>query len=406
MDALLGVPARRGECRFDPPESYERQQQAALDRVRLWDGSKVWFVTRHADMRAVLSDSRFSADVATDGFPWVTQTSEAVSEEFPTLIRMDPPEHHKIRRALAPEFTWARAQQLRPAVAEIVDTAVDAMAAHGPPRDLVSDVATVVPARVIGTVLGVPYEDHLRLQELSTRSQSMAPSADQVRADLQDLRRYLEQLVDAKHAQPADDVLSRLVAPDPGAPGLGRDAIVAIARLLLLPTSDIVAHMIGLGFLALHEHPGQLARLRRDPGLFGSAADELLRYLSVLHTGLPRVAVEDVELSGRLIKAGEGVICSLPTANRDPDQFPDPARLDIARDSRRHLAFGHGIHRCLGQFLARVELEVALETLLRKPPGLRPALPADRLRFRDDMLVYGVHELPVTWEVAPGASSP
>jgi cytochrome P450 len=254
-------------------------------------------------------------------------------------------------------------------------------------------------------VLGVPYEDHLRLQELSSRSQSMAPAADQVRADLQDLRRYLEQLVDAKRAQPADDALSRLVASEPGGPGLGRDAVVAIARLLLLPTSDIVTHMIGLGFLVLHEHPGQLARLRRDTGLISSAVDELLRYLSVLHTGLPRVAVEDVELSGCLIKAGEGVICSLPTANRDPDQFPDPSRLDIARDSRRHLAFGHGIHRCLGQFLARVELEVALETLLRQPPGLRPAIPVDRLRFRDDMLVYGVHELPVTWEVAPGVSS-
>lgn len=405
MDGLLGIPARR-ERRFDPPESYERYQQTALDRVRLWDGSKAWFVTRHADMRAVLSDSRFSADVASDGFPWVTQTSEAVSEEFRTLIRMDPPEHQKIRRALAPEFTWGRAQQLRPAVTEIVDTAVDAMTAHDPPRDLIYEVATVVPLRVIGRVLGVPYEDHLRLQELSTRSQSMASSADQVRADLQDLRLYLEQIIDAKQAQPADDVLSRLAAPDPGVPGLGRDAIVAIARLLLLPTSDIVAHMIGLGFLALHEHPGQLARLRRDPGLLGRAVDELLRYLSVLHTGLPRVAVEDVELSGSLIRAGEGVICSLPAANRDPGQFHDPARLDIARDSRRHLAFGYGIHRCLGQFLARVELEVVLETLLRKPPGLRPAVRADRLRFRDDMLVYGVHELPVTWEAARGDSSP
>ena len=255
MEGLLGIPAPRGERRFDPPESYERYQQTALDRVRLWDGSKAWFVTRHADMRAVLSDSRFSADIASDGFPWVTQTSEAVSEEFPTLIRMDPPEHQKIRRALAPEFTWARAQQLRPAVTEIVDTAVDAMTAHDPPRDLISDVASVVPLRVIGRVLGVPYEDHLRLQELSARSQGMASSADQVRADLQDLRLYLEQIIDAKHAHPADDVLSRLVVPDPGAPGLGRDAIVAVARLLLLPTSDIVAHMIGLGFLALHSIP-------------------------------------------------------------------------------------------------------------------------------------------------------
>jgi cytochrome P450 len=406
MDGLLSVPARRCGSRFDPPESYERQQQErALDQVMLWDGSKVWFVTRHADMRTVLGDSRFSADVANDGFPWVTRTSEAVSEEFRTLIRMDPPEHHRIRRLLAPEFTWDRAQQLRPVVTEIVNNAVDEMASHDPPRDLVSAVAAVVPARAIGTVLGVPYEDQLRLQELSTRSQSMEPSVEQVRADLQDLRHYLEQLVEAKRTQPSDDVLSRLVVRDQGGPALDRDAVVAIARLLLLPTSDIAANMIALGFLALHEHPGQLARLRRDPGLIGSAADELLRYLSVLHTGLPRVAVEDVELSGCLIRAGEGVICSLPTANRDSDQFPDPSQLDIARDSRRHLAFGHGIHRCLGQFLARVELEVALGTLLHRPPGLRPAVAIDRLRFRDDMLVYGVHELPVTWEAVPGVSA-
>lgn len=399
MDALPDIPAHRLGG-FDPPACYERQrEQAAVTRVRLWDGSTPWFVTSHAGMRAVLGDRRFSADAAATGFPWVTQTSEAVSVEFPTLIRMDPPEHDRIRRALAPEFTWARAQQLRPVVAEIADAAIDAMVARGPPGNLVADVATVVPARVIGTVLGVPYRDYLELQQLSAPSQEMTPSAGQVRDGLQELRHYLERIVDGKRARPGDDLLSRLVAAD--GPGLGRDAVVAIARLLLLPTADIVAHMIGLGFLALHEHPGQLARLRRDPAQAGAAADELLRYLSVLHTGLPRVATEDVELSGCLIKAGEGVICSLPAANRDPGQFREAARLDIDRDARRHLAFGYGIHRCLGQFLARVELEVALRALLRKPPGLRPAVPASRLRFRGDMLVYGVHELPVTWGPAP-----
>lgn len=400
-EATLTLPASRGPRRFDPPDVYTRRRhEHPLAPATLWDGSAVWFATRFADTRAILADKRFSADVRARGFPWVTPTSEAVSRTFRTLIRMDPPEHDRIRRALASEFTSARAEAMRPTVRETVDAAIAAMMEPGPPGDLVSAVATVVPARVICTVLGIAYEDQLKLQRLSTRSQSLRPSVEEIREDFLDLRRSLVELVEAKLADPSDDVLTRLLYGDEDRAGLSVDEVVAIARLLLLPTSDIVAQMIALGFLALHEHPDQLAYLRRTPSLMPSAVDELLRYLSVLHTGIPRVAAADVELSGCQIKAGQGVICSLPSANRDPEQFHEPDQLDVRRDARRHLAFGYGLHRCIGQFLARVELDVTLRALLDHPSGMRPAGSIDELRFRDDMLVYGVHELPVTWDEA------
>lgn len=404
QEVLTEIPAARTGGRFDPPPAYRRLREIEpLARVTLWDSSRVWFAMRHADMRTVLGDERFSADVTRPGFPRVTPTSETVSEEFRTLIRMDPPEHERLRRALSPEFTAARAEAVRPMITATVREAITQMTAHRPPVDLIQTVAVVVSARVIGQMLGVAYDTHLELQQLSLRSQTMRPSADDVDRDLNELHRRLSNLVEAKYDRPGDDLLSRLMHPCDGRQPLDPDAVVGIARLFLLPTADIVAHMIGLGFLALHEHRAQLTRLRRDPQLIGSATEELLRFLSVLHTGIPRVAREDVQISGRQIKVGEGVICALPIANRDQDAFPDADRLDITRDARRHLAFGHGIHRCLGQFLARVEIEETLAALLTRPPWVHPVADADQLRFRDDMLVYGVHELPVSWDTSSSA---
>jgi cytochrome P450 len=202
-------------------------------------------------------------------------------------------------------------------------------------------------------------------------------------------------LVRAKRRQPAEDLLSGLIHGDGG---LTDDELVNIGNLLLIAGHETTANMLGLGTLTLLQHPGQLAALRADPTLFTGAVEELLRYLSIIQFGLLRVATEDVEVGGRRILAGDPVVVAVMTADRDPARFADPDTLDVTRGYSPHLAFGHGVHQCLGQQLARVELKVGLRALLERFPTLRLAVPPEQVRMRDDMAIYGVHELPVTWD--------
>jgi cytochrome P450 len=211
-----------------------------------------------------------------------------------------------------------------------------------------------------------------------------------------ELKEYLVRLLDRKADEPSDDLLSRLVVEQ--AETMTRAQIADMGVLLLVAGHETTANMIALGTLTLLQHPDQLAELREgDPELVKSAVEELLRYLTIVHSGRRRVATEDVEVGGRLIKAGEGVIVATDSGNRDEKAFPDPDVLDIHRDARRHIAFGYGVHQCLGQPLARVELQVVYGTLYRRVPTLRLAVPLEQVRFKHDMLVYGVHELPVSW---------
>jgi cytochrome P450 len=395
---IFDYQADRGKTPFDPPPRYEQlRDENPVSQIGMWDGSKVWFVTRDTDVRAVLGDERFSADNRKPGFPLVSAGSEKLTEDNPTFGRMDPPEHGRLRGMVAAEFTTKRAVALRPLIQQIVERLADSMLAKSPPADLVAEFALPMPSQVICVILGVPYEDHAFFQKCTAGIISQRGDEAAIEAASEELSRFLAELVESKARRPGDDMLSRLVVEHERRGELTRDDIIAMARLLLVAGHETVSMQVALGTAALLYHPTQLAALRDDPALIPGAVEELLRYLTIFHTGLPRIAVSDVEIGGQRISAGEAVMCFLPAANRDGERFEAPEMLDVTRNSRSHLSFGFGLHRCLGAPLAKVEMEVAFETLIRRFPTLRIAVDFDQVRFRQKMLVYGVFELPVTW---------
>ncbi|MFC3996011.1 cytochrome P450 [Nocardiopsis sediminis] len=386
---------RAARCPFDPPPALRtRQEEGPLSRVRLWDGSTPWVVTRYAEQRALLADPRVSADITRPGYP----SSAPVTSGKIGFILMDDPEHARMRRMVTAPFTIKRVEAMRPAVQKIVDDLIDAMLAGPAPVDLMQAFALPVPSLVICELLGVPYADHDFFQENSKLLISREVAPEERGAAHGRLTAYLDDLMGEKLAAPGDDLLSGL-AGRVTAGELAREDAAAMGVLLLLAGHETTANMIALGTLALLEHPGQLTALREsdDPKLVAGAVEELLRYLNITHNGRRRVALEDIEIAGRTIRAGEGLIMANDIGNRDPEVFDDPDRLDIHRDARRHVAFGFGVHQCLGQPLARMELQVVYGTLYRRIPTLRLAADLEELPFKHDGSVYGVHELPVAW---------
>ena len=399
-----GVPGypmpRAAGCPFDPPPGLrELQAEAPITRVRWWDGSFPWVVSRYADQRALLADPRISADSTHPSHPHrAAGMREAHQKHGRPFIRMDDPEHARLRRMVSAPFSVKRAEALRPVIQQIVDGLIDDLLAGPKPADLVEAFALVLPSLVICKLLGVPYEDHAFFQENSkVFVQRDVTPRQAAEADKQVLA-YLDRLIGDKLTSPGDDLMSEL-AERVAADALSSGEAARVAQLLLLAGHDTTANMIALGTLALLQHPGQLAILREtdDAAVVAGAVEELLRYLSIVHIGHPRAALADIEIGGQVIRAGDGLLLPAEMANRDPAAFPDPDRLDITRDARGHVAFAFGPHQCLGQNLARVELQVVYSTLYRRIPTLRLATSLDKIPFKEDSLNYGVHELPVTW---------
>jgi cytochrome P450 len=316
------------------------------------------------------------------------------------LPRMDDPEHAVLRRMLTKDFTVRRVNALRPEIEKSANEFIDTMVAGGGPADLVQAYALPVPSLVISLLLGVPYSDHQFFQDITGVLMSRTASEQETRQAQGKIFGYLYELVARKESEPDDALISRLIREYLPTGELARETIAMNSFILLNAGHETTANMIGLGTLALLENPDTLARVRdtEDPRVISSAVEELLRYLTIVHSLVARVAKEDIEIGGTLVRAGEGLIMNLPAANRDPAFLNDPDTLDIDRNSRGHMAFGHGVHQCLGQTLARAELEIALPTLLRRLPNLRLAVPIEQIRFRGDMSIYGVHELPVAWD--------
>ncbi|MEE1801706.1 cytochrome P450 [Streptomyces sp. JV176] len=401
--AVPAFPYRRATgCPFDPPPQYaELREEAPVSPIRLWNSAVAWLLTRYEDQRAVLADPRFSADVTRPGHPVQSAGVHARRDpaHLPFLVQ-DDPEHHHTRRMFTAHFTVKRVATMKPRIQEVIDHLLDAMEAAGPPADLVSAFALPMPSLVIGELLGVPHGDHSLFQRAARTLVTLDSTPEQARAAAGELAGYLDDLITVKDSDPADDLLSTLVVERVRTGELDRAQLVENAVLLLAAGHETTANMTALGTLALLHHPEQLAAVRDsdDPARVANAVEELLRYLTITHSGRRRVATEDVEIAGTLVRAGEGVVLANDAGNRDGTVFPDPDRLDIDRTGvRRHIAFGHGTHQCLGQNLARAELQLAYPALLRRFPGLRTTVPDSEIRFKEDMLVYGVHELPVAW---------
>ncbi|MGI5164860.1 cytochrome P450 [Spirillospora sp. CA-253888] len=393
VPAVPPLPTKRPRP-LDPPDEYAAFRKGPPTRVRLPDGSEHWLVSRHADVRAVLADPRFSADDTHPGFPRMFPLPPIPG--MLSFLRYDDPAHGRLRRMLAGEFTMRRTNALRPAIGRIVDGLLDAMARQGPPADLVEAFALPLPSLVICELLGVPYADHDFFQEHSAVALSLELGPERAAAAMEEIGRYLDGLVAAKEYAPTDDLLGRAAARV-AAGELDHDELVSMARLLLIAGHETTANMISLGTLVLLRRPDQLAALRAEPGLIRSAVEELLRHLTIVQLGTARVAREPVEVGGVTVPAGEGVVVALPAANRDPGHFPEPDRFDVRRDAGQHVAFGFGMHQCIGQMLARVEMEMAFSRLFDRFPGLALATEESGLRFRDGMVIYGTYELPVRW---------
>ncbi|MGW2486000.1 cytochrome P450 [Streptomyces sp. NPDC001606] len=385
-------------CPYHPPTGYAPLRDGrALSRGTLYDGREVWLVTGHAAARALLADPRLSSDRTDPGFPAPTERFAANRGRAVALLGVDDPQHHRQRRMMIPSFTVKRANALRPWIQRIVDGLLDTMIAQGPPAELVSAFALPVPSMVICGLLGVPYADH-EFFEAQSRTLLRGPTAAEARAARDRLEEYLGGLVDAKakEAAPGDGILDELVHQQYRDGTLDRAEVVALAIILLVAGHETTANMISLGTFTLLQHPERLAELRADPALLPAAVEELMRMLSITE-GLLRVAAEDIEIAGTTIRAGEGVLFSTSVINRDPAQYDDPDTLDFHRPARHHVGFGFGIHQCLGQNLARAELEIAFGTLLTRLPGLRLAAPAEEIPFKPGDTIQGMLELPVTW---------
>ncbi|QYX76704.1 cytochrome P450 [Streptomyces akebiae] len=397
-DSLPEFPMpREARCPFDPPPALkDLQEKTPLTKVRLWDGSEPWLVTRYADQRAVLGDPGVSADTDSPGYP--TKASPEGGEGKLSFIMMDDPEHARLRRMVTAPFAVKKVEALRPAVQRIVDDLIDGMLSRPGPVDLVEEFALPIPSLVICELLGVPYDDHALFQENTKTMVRTTATPEQRGAATREMAGYLAGQIAKRLADPKDDLLSS-IAGRVTAGEIDHQQATEMALLLLIAGHETTANMIALGTLALLQNPDQLALLRDsdDPKFVAGAVEELLRYLHITHLGRRRAVTEDMEIAGQVIKAGEGVIMANEIANRDPEVFPDPDRLDLTRDARRHVAFGFGVHQCLGQPLARMELQVVYGTLYKRVPTLKLACALEDVRFKNDAFIYGVHELPVSW---------
>lgn len=389
----------------DPFQPVTAADRSALDgpvsRVRLPTGGWAWLVTRHADVRHLLRSDDFSADAYRSGFPLLrAMPPQQGSSRGGSFIRMDGAEHQRLRRMLTAEFMIKNIRRVEPLIDGIVENALDDLAAAGPPADLIACFALPVPSLVICHLLGVPYSDHDFFQEHSRVLLDRSVPPARTYAAVTALRDYLAALIDSQRTAGAsgDNLLSRLITERVDTGELSPADLAGMALLLLVAGHETTANMIGLSALLLMQHPQHAAALRDDPAVAEPMVEELLRYLSIVRSGLPRVAVRDTEVGGQTIGAGEGVIALLSLANRDDTAFTgDPDVFDPVREARQHLAFGFGVHQCIGQPLARAELRVALLRLAQRFPRLRPASDPATLATRDMSVVYGLAELPVHW---------
>ncbi|QFU93225.1 cytochrome P450 [Amycolatopsis sp. YIM 10] len=390
--------ARR--CPFDPPSEYAKLRETEpVSRAQLPDGTPAWLLTRYADARAALAHPTISADITKPGFPPLIPIQKDIVKQGhkPPFMRQDPPEHTLYRRMLIPEFTVRRMKVLRPAIERIVDEQLDHLLAQERPADLVTHLALPVPSLVICRTLGVPYADHEFFQDKTGVLLSFDSTPDEVAKAMTEIRAFLGDLISEKQRNPDEDLVSSLVHNHLEKGEVTRENLLATILLLLNAGHETTANMISLGTLALLENPDQLAALRADPELVGSAVEEMLRYLSIGDIVPARIATEDIELGGTTIKAGEGLIALLGAADWDPEVFPSPEVFDIQRGARNHIAFGYGVHQCVGQNLARLELEILFRKLISRIPTLRLAAPVEDLPYKRQGAVYGLHALPVAW---------
>jgi cytochrome P450 len=401
VDDLPTYPQKRG-CPIDIAPGYNALRDSEpITKVKMPTGEVVWLVTKHEYTRQLLVDPRITASRLHPGYPVLLgftnrETMRAVAHG--SLLGMDAPEHTVHRRILVSEFTMRRIRELRPRIQQIVDERIDKVLASPKPVNLHSTFSLEIPSRVVCELLGVPLEHQDFFTENTQIMLSHNSEASLKKATSQKIMAFYKDLILSKESNPGDDIVSRLVERYHRDDIYDLETLQGLVALMVTGGHDTTSNMISLSTIALLENPGQLEQLRNDWSLMPTAVEEFLRWFSVAGdlTGY-RAALEDIEIGGVTIRGGDGVIMLSSAANRDPEAFPNPDQLDIERGARHHTAFGFGPHQCIGQNLARAELDIALTSLFTRIPDLRLAVPMEELPFKHDTGIYGVYELPITW---------
>jgi hypothetical protein len=378
---------------FHPPAEY--LTAGRMSRCPLGYGGEAWLVNGFQATREILADGdSFSADNATAGFPALPMASKRRTPGH--FLTMDPPEHTRLRQLVAAQFTPGRVRTLTPVMRRAVAGLVDGMVKTGSPADLVAELAVPLPAVTASEMLGTPLSDLDFFLRVTQELQAFEATPAQRVAAAGRMTRYLLAAIEQAHG--GDSLLALLSAHLGGDEGFTMDELIGVANLVIIAGLETTAGLTGLTVLSLLRDPRQAALVRDDPPRRARAAvHEALRYWTLVQYGIARVATRDVEVGGRLVRAGEAVVLNLATANRDPAEFASPDTFDITRDARRQLAFGHGMHRCLGAPIAIAQTELAVAELMSRLPHLRLAVPEEQLEFRADMLIYGLRSLPVSW---------
>jgi len=387
---------------FDTPPELDAEPEYAwlrrhdpVPKVRLAPGGEAYLITRYGDVRRVYTDPVFSR--AAVSAPGVAVLRPVLRNPY-LMLSLDAPEHTRVRRLVARAFTSRSVEMLRPRIEQMVDELIDRMTAQGPPADIVAAFAGPLPAMVISELMGVPHSDHERLRSWMDIVLSVtAYPAEEVRAAAEQMFGYLQRLIEAKRTARADDVLSRMIEAHEEGDRLSAPELVNNTYILLIGGYETTAALLANSILTLHRHPDQSALLRDKPELIPDAVEELLRYVRIAKVSLERVATEDVELSGVTVPAGSTVIPLQYSANRDESLTADPDRLDVTRRPVTHMAFGYGIHHCIGAPLGRLEIQTAFARLLGRLPDLRLAVEASEVVWKQGLITRAPVALPVTW---------
>jgi hypothetical protein len=387
---------------FDPsPDLYGMRDDGPFTLVMPNSPEPAWLVTGYENQRSLLTDPRMSSNQMLPGFPVAVEGIKQSQGGGTTLtiFGMDNPRHDVLRRLYARDFMVKKITDLRPLIQKHVDDLIDKMLAGPKPADFVSAFALALPTLVISDILGIPYEDQKFFQDVTDKIVDPSLPPEVISGAVGELGKYVSGLLEIKLEHPQDDMLSRLAQFwDSGE--ITRDEAVGAGMVLIPAGHETTANMTTMSTIVLLQNPEQLDEIRdgQNAELIANAVEELLRYIEVPHFGRRRVALEDIEIDGHVIHKGEGVILAANIADREPGIYEgDPDKLDLHRDARHHLAFGYGIHQCLGQPLARAELQIVLATLFRRIPTLALAVPLEEVAFRSDLFIYGAHPLPVTW---------
>ncbi len=406
MDQTIAPDLASPQFNADPYPFYARlRAEAPVYRATLPHKQVAWLVTRYEDVLDVLKDERFVKDRLNamppdqrGKAPWVPGILKPLTRN---MLDVDEPDHMRLRALVRKAFTPRLIEQLRGRIQTLCDDLLDRVQRKGS-TELISDYALPVPATIIADLLGVPAEDRRKFHGWSSKIVSVSPGAAEGLAALRVIppvwafMRYLRKQFRVRRADPRDDLITALVQAEEAGDQLGEDELLAMAFLLLVAGHETTVNLIASGTLALLEHPEQMQMLRQNPSLIKPAVEELLRYTSPVQLATERFAREDVTITGATIPRGELVLAAIGSANRDERQFEDPDTLDITRDPNKHLAFGKGIHHCLGAPLARMEAQIAIDTLLRRFPNLRLAVTPESLQWHRGLFLRGLEKLPLT----------